>query len=147
VGVQLDINRVGVQLDSNRVGVQLDSSSPETIKKSLKRKAVKNLQEQNTPSEAYDYEPTITNILIEREMVKLASIAYLVKAVKDTHKSVKELHQKLKSNPSKNQAVLAKIRKFKSTGSDTELLQIIAGVLGYQLGGKIQDVNIKKASR
>lgn len=113
------------------------------IKKRLKRKAVKNLQEQGAPSSAYEYEPQITNVIVEREVAKLASIAWLVKAVKQTQKSVKDMHTALKKDVSKNQAVLSKIRKSKATGNDHELLQIIAGVLGFQISGKVQDVNIK----
>ena len=116
------------------------------IKKKLQNKAVKNLQEQNAPSSAYDYAPTISNVLIEREAVKLASITYLVKAVKQMQKSVSELHKKLKADPSKNAAVLAKIRKAKATGNDHDLLQIIAGVLGFQMSNKVTDVTIKRIS-
>lgn len=117
--------------------------SAETIKKKLRKKAVKNLKESNAPLSAYEYEPTITKTLIEKEALKLSMIAMLVKAVKRTETSVKELHKKLKQNPSKNQAVLAKIRKAKAHGNDHELLQIIAGTLGYSLSNKVTDVTIK----
>jgi hypothetical protein len=119
--------------------------SPEVIKKKLRKKAVKRLQEQNEQGESYDYKPIISNVLIEREALKIATITWLVRAVKQTNKSVKELHASLKKNVSKNQAVLSKIRKAKATGNDQDLLQLIAGVLGFQLSGKVQDVNIKKA--
>mgnify|MGYP003384819764 CR=1 FL=1 len=117
--------------------------SAETIKKMLRKKAIKNLKEQNATIEAYEYEPTITNVLVEREVAKLAMIAKLVSLVKATQKSVNELHKKLKPNPSKNQAVLAKIRKAKAHVNDHELLQIIAGTLGYSLSNKVTDVTIK----
>jgi hypothetical protein len=54
-----------------------------------------------------------------------------------------DLHRELKSNVSKNQAVLSKIRKAKASGNDQELLQIISGVLAFQLSGKVQDITIR----
>jgi hypothetical protein len=75
--------------------------------------------------------------------VKLASIIWLIKAIKQTNKSVKDMHRELKSNVSKNQAVLSKIRKAKASGNDQELLQIISGVLAFQLSGKVQDITIR----
>jgi hypothetical protein len=113
------------------------------IKKRLQKKAVKNLQEQNAPSITYEHAPEITTLIIEREVVKLASIIWLIKAIKQTNKSVKDMHRELKSNVSKNQAVLSKIRKAKASGNDQELLQIISGVLAFQLSGKVQDITIR----
>jgi hypothetical protein len=121
--------------------------SAETIKKKLRKKAVKNLKEQNAPSSAYEIEPTISNVLVEREALKLSMIAMLVKAVKRTETSVKELHKTLKPNPSKNQAVLSKLRRAKANGNDHELLQIIAGVLGFGISNKVTDVTVKGKGR
>jgi hypothetical protein len=114
----------------------------DVIKKKLARKARKTLTESNEDFNV-ECEPTISNILIEKEIFKVAGIAYLVKEIKAMKRGIDELHQSMKKDVAKNQAVLGKIRKAKASGNDQALLQIIAGVLGFQLSGKVNDVTIK----
>jgi hypothetical protein len=127
----------------------ITSPGPKTITKKkikdkLKAVAVANLHE----AEHSDWEePSVPKRIVESTLVKVAGIAGLVKSIRDNKKSLDSLHKNLVSTSPKGSSIISKIRKAKASGDTNELLQIIAGVLAYQISGSVAEVNINKRTK
>jgi len=120
------------------------SSAKNKIENKLKTVAEDNLREAGHSGWE---EPSVPKHIVESTLVKVAGIAGLIKSIRDNKKSLDSLHKNLVSKSPKGASIISKIRRAKASADTNELLQIIAGVLAYQISGSIADVNIKGRSK